>query len=82
MIEIIAVVVGFILTTVFTVIGFFIVRSMNHVDASMGKMTESVTTLNVQMGEVVTEMKYQRRDIDIQGNEIKDLKRHVFGATI
>lgn len=66
------------LTIVLSVIGFFLVRTLNQIDTSMTSMTDSVNKLNSQMGTVLTEMSYQRRDIDSTQKEVEKLKEQIF----
>lgn len=65
------------LMVLITIIGFFSVRTLNSVDESLGSVTKSVNNLNENMAKVVTELSYQRRDIDVHSIEIKEIKEHI-----
>lgn len=78
-VEVIATVLGVVLSMILSIVGFFIVRTLNRVEGSMESMTNSVNSLNNQMGKLVTEMSFARRDIDRHGNEIDKIKDHIFG---
>lgn len=66
-----------IITSIFSILGFLMVRSINSVDHSVGEATKSINELNKQMGALVAEVAYQRRDIDRHELEIRSLKKYI-----
>lgn len=61
-------------TGLLAIIGFFFVRTLNSVEGSLERVSNSVDSLNQNMAKVVVELAYQRRDIDLHTKQIDDIK--------
>jgi len=66
-----------VLTCLLTIIGFFAVRALNSVEGSLEKVSSSVDNLNRTMATVVVDISYQRRDIDRNTEDIKDINKRL-----